>query len=248
MTTFTDAGKFKVERDILSTFSELANRIGLNGCSYVKENKNTDIFHMNDKDKTYVFTPTYILDCGFGAFNADHPIKFKMSATLFKDDSLKINYIEFEFNDKDDYTLTELLHLHDLTSYFANFKEVSSFILNRSDIVESVSPTLKFSFDGVLTDIGGVFKYSDSYLNGPYSSTKTNRYYTNSLSLYSEDYKKFYKITNPQEALIFAKMSFLSIHDENIQELFETEDWSDLYNKFKENPEAFLSLYDMTKI
>lgn len=248
MTTFTDNSKRKVERDILSTFSDLLKKIGLNGCSYVKENQGTDIFHMNDKDKTYVFTPTYILDCGFGTLNADHPIKFKMSAILFKDNSLKINYIEFEFNDQDDYTLKELIHLHDFTSYFANFKELSSFIVARSDIVDTVSPTLKFNFDGVLTDIGGVFKYSDSYINGPYSATKSNRYYTNSLSLYNEDYNRFYNITNPQEALIFAKMSFLSIHDENIQELFDTEDWADLYNKFKENPEAFLSLYDMTKI
>jgi hypothetical protein len=248
MTTITSSAKHKLEHDILAEFPEFAKKIGLNGYSYMKLNEDKDMFHMNDKDKTYLFTPSYKLDEGFGDFDAGHPVEFKMVATLFKDDTLKINNIDFEFHDNDDHLLKQLVHLHDLTNYLANFKELSSFILARSDIVEHLAPTLKFNFEGVLIELGGVFKYSESYLHGPSSARSSNRYYTNSLSLYNEDYNRFYKITNPQEALIFAKMSFLSIHDENIQELFDTEDWEDLYNKFKDNPEAFLSLYDMTKI
>lgn len=247
MTKITFDAKRQLESDIIAAFPDFSKRIGLQGYSCLKVAKDKELFHINDKDKTYLSTPLYKLDGDFGQFDAAAPVEFKMAATLFKDDLLTIHNIDFEFHDKDDQLLKKLVHLNSLTEYFDNFKEVEEFILTYSDIVDRVLPTLKFNFDGQLSDIGVVFKYSERYLNNGLNLTR-DRYYTNSVSLYNPDYNKFYKITTPQEALVFSKMSFLSIHDENIQELFDCKEWEDLYAKMKENPEAFFNLYDMTKI
>lgn len=247
MTKITLNAKRELEFDIIAEFPAFAERIGLHGYSCIKVNEEQDMFHMNDKDRTYLFTPSYRLDGGFGEFDAGELIEIKLAATLFKDDILTIHNMELEFHDKDDQLLKQLAHLHDLTDYLANFKNVSDFILARSDIVEKVLPTLKFNFDGELSNIGVCFKYTESYNNSGLSRER-DRYYTSSLSLYDIDYNKFYAITNPEEALIFSKMVFLSIHDENIQELFGCDDWEDMYVKMKEAPDDFFNLYDMTKI
>lgn len=251
MTTITPNGKRKVEKDMIAEFPNFANRIGLNGYSCVKVNQQSEVFHMNDKDKTYFFTPPYRLDAGFGEFDAGQPIELKIAATLFKNNTLTIHNMTLEFHDKDDQLLFQLVHLHDLSSYLANFKEMEAFILARSDIVERVIPTLQFNFVGELIDIGISFKYFEEnplhYINNFTNHAPKSRYYTNTMSLYNTGYNQHYTITNPAEAMIFAKMTFLSIHDEKIQEIFECTDWLEMYEKLKKSPEEFLSLYDMTK-
>lgn len=243
MTKLNSDIKLGLEKDILAKFPAIAQRIGLKKYDYSKANINKELFHINDKDKIMLYTTNHILLGGTEEIVASDETQFRLSATLFKDDKLVIHNVDFEFQSEDDLLLVELVRIHNLTTYLDNFKEIAAFVLERSDIVERVNPKLTFNSEGILTDIGLTFNYFTDFR---YSGSKN--YYTSSISLYNTDYNNFYSLNSSIDSLVFAKMSFLSIADENIQTFFECDDWAELYKKFRQNPEQLLSLYDMSRI
>lgn len=244
MTSMNSDVKVKLENDIMAQFPDFAKRIGLTKYTYSKENDVSDLFIMKDTDKSYLYTPKYLLSGGMADIESIDHIDIKLAAILFQDDALEVHNMDLEFHNSNDPLLKELVYLHKLSNYLSLFEEMKSFILDRSDIVIKVVPTLKFNFAGELEEIGISFKYFDSYQ----SNIKNRSYYTNSVCLYNIHFNKSYKINTPEESLIFSKMAFLSIDDEKLMEVFECDDWIELYDKFKSNPEGCLSLYDMTKI
>jgi len=233
--------KQQLENDIMEKFPELVHRIGLSNHSYCKDPKNKELFRLKDKDKTYLYTPSYKLIDDEASVCDD--IELKLSAVLIENEQLILNKIDFEFDNVNNSILINLVKNHQVFSYFANFKELSDFVLDRSDIVTRLNPTLSFNAEGKLIDIGVSFQYFDS----PNIFTTQKTYYTNSVTLYNTFFNDIYAIKEPSEALLFAKMFFLSIDDENFGEFFDCNDWIELYQKFKEDSERMLSVYDMSR-
>lgn len=233
--------KQQLENDIMDKFPELAHRIGLSNHSYYKGHPNKELFHLTDKDKIYLYTPSYkLID---DEYSVCDDIELKLTAILNENEQLVVNKIDFEFDNVHNAILLDLVKSHKVVSYFSNFKELSEFVLERSDIVTRLNPTLSFNPEGKLIDMGVSFQYFDS----PNSFASQKTYYTNSVTLYNLCFNDIYSIKEPAEALIFAKMFFLSIDDENFKEFFDCNDWIELYQKFREDSERMLSVYDMSR-
>lgn len=243
MTKITSDVKITLERDIMQSVPELATKIGIQYKSYLKCNVDKALFHMNDKEKTYLSTPNYqVLGTVDGVDIADDTT-ITVSATLIKDDTLTINYVEFSFDKIDDVVLNKLIDKNKLTEVFANYHEMESFILNRSNIIERITPTIRFNIEGELTQISLNFEYKKTNSIFPSDS---ERYYTSTLDLYNMGINPYYGIETAYDSLIFSKMAFISIMNPDTLEIFQCSDWVELYNLFRKDAASFLSLYDMT--
>ena len=243
MSKITSDVKITLERDIMQSMPELAKKIGIQYKSYLKCDVDKSLFHMNDKEKTYLSTPNYQLLGSVGGVDIADDTTITVSATLIKDDTLTINHVEFSFENSDDVVLKKLIDKNKLTEVFANYHEIETFILNRSAIIESITPTVRFNIEGELTQISINFEYKKTKSIFPSDS---ERYYTSTLDLYNVGINPYYGIETAYDSLIFSKMAFISIMNTDALEIFQCEDWVELYNLFRKDPTSFLSLYDMT--
>lgn len=243
MTKITSDVKITLERDIMQSVPELAKKIGIQYESYLKRDVNKELFHMNDKEKTYLSTPNYQLLGSVDGVDIADDTNITVSATLIKDDTLTINHVEFTFNRRDDFVLNSLIDKNKLTEVFANYHEIEQFILNRSDIIERITPTIRFNNEGELTQISVNFDYKKTNSIFPSDS---ERYYTSTLDLYNMGINPYYGIETAYDSLIFSKMAFISIMNTDTLEIFQCTDWVELYNLFRKDATSFLSLYDMT--
>lgn len=57
--------------------------------------------------------------------------------------------------------MKKLIDKNKLTEVFANYHEIETFILNRSAIIESITPTVRFNIEGELTQISINFEYKE---------------------------------------------------------------------------------------
>lgn len=243
MSKITSDVKITLERDIMQSMPELAKKIGVQYKSYLKCDVDKSLFHMNDKEKTYLSTPDYQLLGSVDGVDIADDTTITVSATLIKDDTLTINHVEFSFEHSDDVVLKKLIDKNKLTEVFANYHEIETFILNRSAIIESITPTVRFNIEGELTQISINFEYKKTKSIFPSDS---ERYYTSTLDLYNVVINPYYGIETAYDSLIFSKMAFISIMNTDALEIFQCEDWVELYNLFRKDPTSFLSLYDMT--
>lgn len=243
MNKITSDVKITLERDIMQSMPELAKKIGIQYKSYLKCDVDKSLFHMNDKEKTYLSTPNYQLLGTVDGVDIADDTTITVSATLIKDDTLTINHVEFSFERSDDVVLNKLIDKNQLTAVFANYHEIENFILNRSDIVERITPTIRFNNKGELTQISVNFEYKKTNSIFPSDS---ERYYTSTLDLYNIGINPYYGIETAYDSLIFSKMAFISILNTETLEIFQCEDWVELYNLIRKDPASFLSLYDMT--
>jgi len=243
MSKITSDVKITLERDIMQSVPELAKKIGIQYKSYLKCDVDKSLFHMNDKEKTYLSTPNYQLLGSVDGVDIADDTTITVSATLIKDDTLTINHVEFSFEHSDDVVLKKLIDKNKLTEVFANYHEIETFILNRSAIIESITPTVRFNIEGELTQISINFEYKKTKSIFPSDS---ERYYTSTLDLYNVGINPYYGIETAYDSLIFSKMAFISIMNTDALEIFQCEDWVELYNLFRKDPTSFLSLYDMT--
>lgn len=243
MSKITSDVKITLERDIMQSMPELAKKIGVQYKSYLKCDVDKSLFHMNDKEKTYLSTPNYQLLGSVDGVDIADDTTITVSATLIKDDTLTINHVEFSFEHSDDVVLKKLIDKNKLTEVFANYHEIETFILNRSAIIESITPTVRFNIEGELTQISINFEYKKTKSIFPSDS---ERYYTSTLDLYNVGINPYYGIETAYDSLIFSKMAFISIMNTDALEIFQCEDWVELYNLFRKDPTSFLSLYDMT--
>lgn len=243
MTKINSDVKLTLERDILQSIPELVKKIGIQYESYLKCDVNKELFHMNDKEKTYLYTPDYQLMGSIDGVEITQDTILKVSATLIKDDTLTINHVEFSFDRSDDVVLKKLIDKNRLKEVFDNYHEIESFILNRSDIIERITPTIRFNIEGDLTQISVNFEYKKTNSIFPSDS---ERYYTSTLDLYNMGINPYYGIKTAYDSLIFSKMAFISILNTDTLEILQCADWVELYNLFRKDPASFLSLYDMT--
>jgi hypothetical protein len=231
----------EIEVAILSHVPELFNRLGLVSYTYYKKEAHTKPFRINDKDRSYVYSTLQCLESGL----AENVVDFDLSAYLYKNGKLDISNLNMVFENADHALLMALLKNHNVYEYLDNYKEIEKFVLTRSAIVESVKPKIQFDSMGLLKNFGLQFEYKKEV---PATFPRIKPYYTNSLEIFNDDLFKCYEVKNREQALTFSKMSYLSIADEHLQELFETEDWLELYQIFERDPAGCISLYDMTRI
>lgn len=98
MSKITSDVKITLERDIMQSMPELAKKIGIQYKSYLKCDVDKSLFHMNDKERTYLSTPNYQLLGSVDGVDIADDTTITVSATLIKDDTLTINHVEFSLN------------------------------------------------------------------------------------------------------------------------------------------------------
>lgn len=235
------AMKQQLENNIMDKFPEFAHSIGLPNCFYHKSNFKKELFVLKDNDKIWLSTSSYKLIDNKGVICDD--IELNLYADLIENNQLVLKNVNFEFYNVENSILIYLVQTHKVFPYLSKFKELLDFVLSRSTIVSGLNLILSFNPSGELVEINVKFKY----IENPNSFTSIKPYYTSSISLYSIFFNNSYSIKDASEALIFAKMFFLSVTDENFCQFFECDGWIELYDKFRTNAERMLSVYDMSR-
>lgn len=236
--------KQELEIAIVGYFPQILERIGLSNYAYSKDCADKELFKMNDKIISYLYTPNYnIYKLSSDETEQSRGFQASISATVTRSIKLDLSRVNFQFDSIDNLDFINIVEKYKFSPYFANLREIADFILSRSNIVSSVSPKINFTPDGDLVSIELHLNYFED--SSIFKSKES--YYTNSICIYDKALEKIYKIENVYDALLFSKMFFLSVHDQDFNKFFECDEWSDLYDKFKQEPERMLSVYDMSR-
>lgn len=228
--SFTIEDKQSISDRIFNDHNHFSAVTGYGPDSYnIEKNvKSSPFFMLTENDKYFIGTQESI----FQIVELDEAVYASLSGYYYKDKNIfTFGYYKLEFQ-RNSVFLNHIFQKHDIQDFIPKIDELDLFIRKYNSNFEKFAIQLSFDKHHKLDEIK-LYMYFNREVD----------YYTKSITLLCNYREGFIK--NKDDSLLFAKMSFLGIIFDNLDDILGYKDWIDMFENYKRDPENFENVIEL---